>query len=291
MFLSLLKRTINTYSEQDFKDIFKVYQRYDSKGINIYKSRKTTQNNNEHLQEAIIYKGQSFAVSSSILALNFHNLKRGINMRRRLILRIYSKRIFKPSIKSTFTYRCVQTIPLSKWRSLDVSNECLLTKNCTILIKACNNANELLNFHMLAIYHYNYDTKSVDRGSQNHKDLSRPPYRRRRSIDNNIPSTSCCKPRNMFVDFKNVKWDHAILYPTSYNVGLCSGSCNVMSLPKWKNLAILKHLLSHTNQDTSLAPTCVPVKTRSLKVIRIRRDNRLSIVFLPDMIVERCECV
>lgn len=86
----------------------------------------------------------------------------------------------------------------------------------------------------------------------------------------------CCKS-NLLFSFHEVGWNDWILYPASFNTGICSGACPIVPLGSRDHTT-----LQRTNcSATQLAP---------LRMMYYDTSGNILTSSLPNMIVERCGC-
>lgn len=102
-----------------------------------------------------------------------------------------------------------------------------------------------------------------------------------------------CKIAEMYVDFKDIKWDSFILAPSGYQAFTCRGVCNyplAREVTPTKH-AIIQTLLNLKSPQRASQACCVPTE---LKPISLLYENENGVVVLNNkyegMVVKECGC-
>ncbi|KAL4623946.1 growth/differentiation factor 3 [Arapaima gigas] len=105
------------------------------------------------------------------------------------------------------------------------------------------------------------------------------------------PST-ICKPRRLFISFKDVGWQDWIIAPHGYMANYCHGECPfpLSESLNGSNHAILQTLVHSFHGDKTPQPCCVPVKLSPISMLYYDNDDNVVLRHYEDMIVDECGC-
>lgn len=134
------------------------------------------------------------------------------------------------------------------------------------------------------------------------------PRRRKKKSENNpgdssysknplLHSTShwtsrSCQMQNLYVSFKDLKWQDWIIAPDGYQAFYCSGECNFplnahMNATNHAIVQTLVHLMNPTNVPK---PCCAPTKLSAISVLYYLEDTNVILKKYKNMVVKSCGC-
>nr|XP_023695111.1 protein DVR-1-like [Paramormyrops kingsleyae] len=117
--------------------------------------------------------------------------------------------------------------------------------------------------------------------------------RRRRSAQH-LPVTpsSVCKPRRLYIDFKDVGWQDWIIAPQGYMANYCHGECPfpLSESLNGTNHAILQTLVHSFNPKGTPQPCCVPIKLSPISMLYYDNNDNVVLRHYEDMVVDECGC-
>ncbi|KAJ8387842.1 hypothetical protein AAFF_G00149910 [Aldrovandia affinis] len=117
--------------------------------------------------------------------------------------------------------------------------------------------------------------------------------RRRRSAPY-LPVTpsNVCKPRRLYIDFKDVGWQDWIIAPQGYMANYCHGECPfpLSESLNGTNHAILQTLVHSLDSVGTPQPCCVPIKLSPISMLYYDNNDNVVLRHYEDMIVDECGC-
>lgn len=117
--------------------------------------------------------------------------------------------------------------------------------------------------------------------------------RQRRSTFH-LPFTpsNVCKARRLYIDFRDVGWDHWVIAPQGYMINYCRGECPfpLSESLRGTNHAILQTLVHSLDPDETPQPCCVPVRLSPVSMLYYDNNDNVVLRHYEDMVVEECGC-
>ncbi|KAI7804352.1 protein DVR-1 isoform X1 [Triplophysa rosa] len=118
--------------------------------------------------------------------------------------------------------------------------------------------------------------------------------RRKRSASYYPPVTpsNVCKPRRLYIDFKDVGWQDWIIAPQGYLANYCHGECPfpLSESLNGTNHAILQTLVHSFDPKGTPQPCCVPIKLSPISMLYYDNNDNVVLRHYEDMIVDECGC-
>jgi len=101
-----------------------------------------------------------------------------------------------------------------------------------------------------------------------------------------------CQMQNMFVSFKDLKWQDWIIAPDGYQAFFCSGECSfpLNAHMNATNHAIVQTLAQVLNPDKVPKPCCAPTKLSAISVLYFLEDSNVILKKYKNMVVKSCGC-
>lgn len=101
-----------------------------------------------------------------------------------------------------------------------------------------------------------------------------------------------CQIKQMYVSFKDLKWQDWIIAPDGYGAFYCSGECNfpLNAHMNATNHAIVQTLV-HLMQPTKVPkPCCAPTKLSPISVLYYLDETNVNLKKYRNMVVKSCGC-
>ncbi|XP_059375806.1 protein DVR-1-like [Carassius carassius] len=118
--------------------------------------------------------------------------------------------------------------------------------------------------------------------------------RRKRSAAYYLPVTpsNVCKPRRLYIDFKDVGWQDWIIAPQGYLANYCHGECPfpLSESLNGTNHAILQTLVHSFDPKGTPQPCCVPIKLSPISMLYYDNNDNVVLRHYEDMVVDECGC-
>ncbi|XP_051578900.1 protein DVR-1-like [Myxocyprinus asiaticus] len=118
-------------------------------------------------------------------------------------------------------------------------------------------------------------------------------FRRKRSASY-LPVTpsNVCKPRRLYIDFKDVGWQDWIIAPQGYLANYCNGECPFPLSERLNgtNHAILQTLVHSFDPKGTPQPCCVPIKLSPISMLYYDNNDNVVLRHYEDMVVDECGC-
>ncbi|XP_051501889.1 protein DVR-1-like [Myxocyprinus asiaticus] len=118
--------------------------------------------------------------------------------------------------------------------------------------------------------------------------------RRKRSASYYLPVTpsNVCKPRRLYIDFKDVGWQDWIIAPQGYLANYCHGECPfpLSESLNGTNHAILQTLVHSFDPKGTPQPCCVPIKLSPISMLYYDNNDNVVLRHYEDMVVDECGC-
>ncbi|XP_023311851.1 bone morphogenetic protein 5-like [Anoplophora glabripennis] len=101
-----------------------------------------------------------------------------------------------------------------------------------------------------------------------------------------------CRLHNLYISFKDLKWQDWIIAPTGYSAYYCSGTCNfpLHGHMNATNHAIVQTLVHLTNPNRYPKPCCAPSKLTPISVLYFLDDTNVILKKYKNMMVKSCGC-
>lgn len=118
--------------------------------------------------------------------------------------------------------------------------------------------------------------------------------RQKRSSTYYLPITpsSVCKPRRLYIDFKDVGWQDWIIAPQGYMANYCHGECPfpLSESLNGTNHAILQTLVHSFDPRGTPQPCCVPIRLSPISLLFYDNNDNVVLRHYEDMVVDECGC-
>lgn len=111
--------------------------------------------------------------------------------------------------------------------------------------------------------------------------------RSRRSVDEDV-----CTRHQLFVKFRDLKWDKWIIAPRGFKAFYCMGKCPEV-IDKFfnpTNHAIIQNLLHHRHNKNIPAACCVPTSLHSMTIMYFELDGSIVLREYSGMVASTCGC-
>lgn len=107
-----------------------------------------------------------------------------------------------------------------------------------------------------------------------------------------ITPSNVCKPRRLYIDFKDVGWQDWIIAPQGYLANYCHGECPfpLSESLNGTNHAILQTLLHSFDPKGTPQPCCVPIKLSPISMLYYDNNDNVVLRHYEDMVVDECGC-
>ncbi|MBN3315497.1 DVR1 protein, partial [Atractosteus spatula] len=107
-----------------------------------------------------------------------------------------------------------------------------------------------------------------------------------------VTPSNICKPRRLYIDFKDVGWQDWIIAPQGYMANYCHGECPfpLSESLNGTNHAILQTLLHSFDPNGTPQPCCVPIKLSPISMLYYDNNDNVVLRHYEDMIVDECGC-
>ncbi|XP_077300421.1 uncharacterized protein LOC143921140 isoform X2 [Arctopsyche grandis] len=139
-------------------------------------------------------------------------------------------------------------------------------------------------------------SKSRRKDKRRHKNQKRKNRRMQKKIqftkshsEQDRYDTMPCRKIPLNVTFHELGWDDWIIAPSSFEFGICSGSCHSIPNRNFTNHAIVQSLVSQMFPNVP-KPCCVPGKMAPLTMLIVDSSNSVVLRKFGSMEVETCEC-
>ncbi|XP_058255928.1 protein DVR-1 [Hemibagrus wyckioides] len=107
-----------------------------------------------------------------------------------------------------------------------------------------------------------------------------------------VTPSNVCKPRRLYIDFKDVGWQDWIIAPQGYVANYCHGECPfpLSESLNGTNHAILQTLVHSFDPKGTPQPCCVPIKLSPISMLYYDNNDNVVLRHYEDMVVDECGC-
>ncbi|KAL7862219.1 hypothetical protein SRHO_G00136600 [Serrasalmus rhombeus] len=107
-----------------------------------------------------------------------------------------------------------------------------------------------------------------------------------------VSLSNVCKPRRLYIDFRDVGWQDWIIAPQGYVANYCHGECPfpLSESLNGTNHAILQTLVHSFDPKGTPQPCCVPVKLSPISMLYYDNNDNVVLRHYEDMVVDECGC-
>uniref|UniRef100_A0A4W4F755 TGF-beta family profile domain-containing protein n=2 Tax=Electrophorus TaxID=8004 RepID=A0A4W4F755_ELEEL len=107
-----------------------------------------------------------------------------------------------------------------------------------------------------------------------------------------IAPSNVCRPRRLYIDFKDVGWQDWIIAPQGYMANYCHGECPfpLSESLNGTNHAILQTLVHSFEPKETPQPCCVPIKLSPISMLYYDNNDNVVLRHYEDMVVDECGC-
>nr|AHH30785.1 glass bottom boat [Clogmia albipunctata] len=111
-------------------------------------------------------------------------------------------------------------------------------------------------------------------------------------IDHRQPDTKSCQIQQLYVSFKDLKWQDWIIAPDGYGAYFCSGECDfpLNSHMNATNHAIVQTLVHLLHPSKVPKPCCAPTKLSAISVLFFIDESNVNLKKYKNMVVKSCGC-
>ncbi|XP_069573147.1 protein DVR-1-like [Brachyistius frenatus] len=115
---------------------------------------------------------------------------------------------------------------------------------------------------------------------------------RRSAVRFSVTPSNVCKPRRLYIDFKDVGWQNWIIAPQGYLANYCHGECPFPLSERLNgtNHAILQTLVHSLDPKVTPQPCCVPIRLSSMSMLYYDNNDNVVLRHYKDMVVDECGC-
>ena len=106
-------------------------------------------------------------------------------------------------------------------------------------------------------------------------------------------NTSQCKPKALYIGFKDLGWSDWIMAPEGYKARFCQGECKFASNDHTNastNHALIQTLVNLMFPKYVPPPCCAPIRLEPLQVLFLDERNNVIMKKYANMIVNDCAC-
>ncbi|NWU92628.1 DERR protein, partial [Upupa epops] len=117
--------------------------------------------------------------------------------------------------------------------------------------------------------------------------------RQRRSLHPpSITPSNLCKPRRLYISFRDVGWENWIIAPQGYLANYCLGECPFPLTAELNstNHAILQTMVHSLDPEGTPQPCCVPVRLSPISILYYDNSDNVVLRHYEDMVVDECGC-
>ncbi|KAF7652453.1 hypothetical protein LDENG_00096510 [Lucifuga dentata] len=107
-----------------------------------------------------------------------------------------------------------------------------------------------------------------------------------------IPQDPICRARRLYIDFRDVGWQHWIIAPQGYMANYCRGECPfpLSESLNGTNHAMLQTMVHSLDPHGTPQPCCVPVRLSAMSMLYYDNSDNVVLRHYPNMVVDECGC-
>ncbi|XP_024259907.1 protein DVR-1 [Oncorhynchus tshawytscha] len=107
-----------------------------------------------------------------------------------------------------------------------------------------------------------------------------------------VTPSNVCKPRRLYIEFKDVGWQDWIIAPQGYLANYCHGECPfpLSESLNGTNHAILQTLVHSLDPHGTPQPCCVPIRLSPVSMLYYDNNDNVVLRHYQDMVVDECGC-
>ncbi|KAK2840081.1 hypothetical protein Q5P01_013821 [Channa striata] len=107
-----------------------------------------------------------------------------------------------------------------------------------------------------------------------------------------VMRSNVCKPRSLYIDFRDVGWQDWIIAPQGYMANYCHGECPFPLSERLNgtNHAMLQTLVHSLDPHGTPQPCCVPIRLSPISMLYYDNNDNVVLRHYQDMVVDECGC-
>ena len=126
-------------------------------------------------------------------------------------------------------------------------------------------------------------------------DGSKCPVRTKRDLsrkEGRTRSSSICRPRSLYIDFRDLGWSDWIVAPMGYNAKYCKGDCPfpLNEYLNGTNHAIFQAMANSIDARAVPEVSCIPTRYAPISVLYIDSQDSVILRRYENMVVDVCGC-
>ncbi|XP_062312464.1 protein DVR-1 [Osmerus eperlanus] len=116
--------------------------------------------------------------------------------------------------------------------------------------------------------------------------------RKRSAVYLPVTPSTVCRPRRLYIDFRDVGWQDWIIAPQGYLANYCHGECPfpLSESLNGTNHAILQTLVHSLEPHSTPQPCCVPIRLSPVSMLYYDNNDNVVLRHYQDMVVDECGC-
>ncbi|KFU87686.1 Derriere protein, partial [Chaetura pelagica] len=107
-----------------------------------------------------------------------------------------------------------------------------------------------------------------------------------------VTPSNLCRPRRLYISFRDVGWENWIIAPQGYMANYCLGECPFPLTAELNstNHAILQTMVHSLDPEGTPQPCCVPVRLSPISILYYDNSDNVVLRHYEDMVVDECGC-